>query len=489
MTCLVLDLEQGSAGFCACDAAGKPELRREFGGHSAGDLWARCVSLLGGALEARLEEVNRRMTNYLRSDRLRDSACLGELTCAQAEQALAPVKEQLTALLEEADSQIPEEDQEDMKIVLLEYYAREVLSGAPLLPDERLVNENLPDGPERIVSLGQNQLRITEQTGARVELMLLGGASGQEKSLLLAEKKPTGAERDFDAVYAGYLSISGSVDRLAQDNQTRLTGDQESAEQLQGQLTALSFQKDTYDNFIAQTRTAIQKEKEAVAQKDRELKDLSRQHAEVLSRKNKAEKEKAGRQKEIEAAENEIHSYEEQVRNMDSQLERLTHAAAQAKQNYEDLPSYGEGGKRVLYTLDHLPEQYRRLLPGRAAAEEERSGPENTDRQDRPDQSPGGVAEKDRMNLSRKTLGRPRKDYSYDRDFGDQVKSVALIRGFAARGGGTGSGSFGGRLSDDLNELNPSLYQGFVSSVQKKNGLDRINTNMEAKRSRPERVT
>ena len=317
MTCLVLDLEQGSAGFCACDAAGKPELRREFGGHSAGDLWARCVSLLGGALEARLEEVNRRMTNYLRSDRLRDSACLGELTCAQAEQALAPVKEQLTAL----------------------------------------------------------------------------------------------------------------------------------------------------------------------------LKDLSRQHAEVLSRKNKAEKEKAGRQKEIEAAENEIHSYEEQVRNMDSQLERLTHAAAQAKQNYEDLPSYGEGGKRVLYILDHLPEQYRRLLPGRAAAEEERSGPENTDRQDRPDQSPGGVAEKDRMNLSRKTLGRPRKDYSYDRDFGDQVKSVVLIRGFAARGGGTGSGSFGGRLSDDLNELNPSLYQGFVSSVQKKNGLDRINTNMEAKRSRPERVT
>lgn len=41
---------------------------------------------------------------------------------------------------------------------------------------------------------------------------------------------------------------------------------------------------------------------------------------------------------------------------------------------------------------------------------------------------------------------------------------------------------FGGRLSDDLNELQPSLFQGYISSIQTKNGLERINTNMEAKR-------
>ena len=41
---------------------------------------------------------------------------------------------------------------------------------------------------------------------------------------------------------------------------------------------------------------------------------------------------------------------------------------------------------------------------------------------------------------------------------------------------------FGGRLSDDLNELQPSLFQGYISSIQTKNSLERINTNMEAKR-------
>ena len=41
---------------------------------------------------------------------------------------------------------------------------------------------------------------------------------------------------------------------------------------------------------------------------------------------------------------------------------------------------------------------------------------------------------------------------------------------------------FGGRLSDDLDELQPSLFQGYISSIQTKNGIERINTNMEAKR-------
>ena len=41
---------------------------------------------------------------------------------------------------------------------------------------------------------------------------------------------------------------------------------------------------------------------------------------------------------------------------------------------------------------------------------------------------------------------------------------------------------FGGKLSDDLNELQPSLFQGYISSTQIKNGLERINTNMEAKK-------
>lgn len=41
---------------------------------------------------------------------------------------------------------------------------------------------------------------------------------------------------------------------------------------------------------------------------------------------------------------------------------------------------------------------------------------------------------------------------------------------------------FGGRLSDDLDELQASLFQGYISSIQTKNGIERINTNMEAKR-------
>lgn len=41
---------------------------------------------------------------------------------------------------------------------------------------------------------------------------------------------------------------------------------------------------------------------------------------------------------------------------------------------------------------------------------------------------------------------------------------------------------FGGRLSDDLNLLSPSMFFGKVASVQKKKGLDRIDVNMEAKR-------
>lgn len=40
---------------------------------------------------------------------------------------------------------------------------------------------------------------------------------------------------------------------------------------------------------------------------------------------------------------------------------------------------------------------------------------------------------------------------------------------------------FGGRMSDNLNDLQPSLFQGYISSIQVKNGLERINTNMEAK--------
>lgn len=41
---------------------------------------------------------------------------------------------------------------------------------------------------------------------------------------------------------------------------------------------------------------------------------------------------------------------------------------------------------------------------------------------------------------------------------------------------------FGGRLSDDLNLLSPSMFFGKVASIQKKKGLDRIDVNMEAKR-------
>ena len=41
---------------------------------------------------------------------------------------------------------------------------------------------------------------------------------------------------------------------------------------------------------------------------------------------------------------------------------------------------------------------------------------------------------------------------------------------------------FGGRLSDDLDELQASLFQGYISSIQTKNGIERINTNMEVKR-------
>ena len=41
---------------------------------------------------------------------------------------------------------------------------------------------------------------------------------------------------------------------------------------------------------------------------------------------------------------------------------------------------------------------------------------------------------------------------------------------------------FGDRLSDDLDELQASLFQGYISSIQTKNGIERINTNMEAKR-------
>ena len=41
---------------------------------------------------------------------------------------------------------------------------------------------------------------------------------------------------------------------------------------------------------------------------------------------------------------------------------------------------------------------------------------------------------------------------------------------------------FGDSLSDDLDELQASLFQGYISSIQTKNGIERINTNMEAKR-------
>jgi len=41
---------------------------------------------------------------------------------------------------------------------------------------------------------------------------------------------------------------------------------------------------------------------------------------------------------------------------------------------------------------------------------------------------------------------------------------------------------FGSKLSDDLDQLQPSLFQGSISSVQIRGGLERINANMEAKR-------
>lgn len=41
---------------------------------------------------------------------------------------------------------------------------------------------------------------------------------------------------------------------------------------------------------------------------------------------------------------------------------------------------------------------------------------------------------------------------------------------------------FGRNLSDDINTLQPNLFQGYVSSIQRKEGLERINLNMEAKR-------
>lgn len=41
---------------------------------------------------------------------------------------------------------------------------------------------------------------------------------------------------------------------------------------------------------------------------------------------------------------------------------------------------------------------------------------------------------------------------------------------------------FGAKLSDNTDELRPSLFQGYISSIQIKNGLERINTDMAAKR-------
>lgn len=214
------------------------------------------------------------------------------------------------------------------------------------------------------------------------------------------------------------------------------------------------------------------------------------------------------------------------------------------------------GEMRSFYTLDHIPDRYKRYLTQNGS--ENNTEPVNESAED---------DDRSTFSLSAEKLSPVRKGYNYDDEYLAQVESVVFIRTRTSESVSSGSGSiitndgyiltcrhviagqadihvrlkrdkdgvketkwekaivvwenreldaavlkivdgdypslplrpldidtntgeaiylwgypFGGRLSDDLNELQPSLFQGYISSIQTKNGLERINTNMEAKR-------
>ncbi len=219
-----------------------------------------------------------------------------------------------------------------------------------------------------------------------------------------------------------------------------------------------------------------------------------------------------------------------------------------------------DGEKQRFYALRHLPESYRRYLPGAQPGKPAAPAPGKQ----KPAPAPRAAGE---LSIPRAELAQPVKEFRYEEQFLTQTHALALIRARSKNAIGSGTGSiltkeghiltchhvingaerinvrlklpggdgvrtvweeadvvwadadldaavikiapgdyptlpmrplsvkpqtgeaiyhwgfpFAGKLADDLNELQPSLFQGFISSVQVKDGLDRVNTNMEAKR-------
>lgn len=210
---LVLDLDTGSAGACACDKDGQTSLTATWALPEETNLWTawveRIQTLLGedypfdvaSELKRQLPESNRALRNYLTSGRLLDSTALtfGErnLTCSQVEGAFETVGATLNTLLQQSEALVPERARETMGIFpmgqaahcfLVEHAICAHFSADPFLPDDRFVLDGFTQDSAQVIAQGMELATANAVIAHTVTLVLTQAPDGKAAEIPLLTK-------------------------------------------------------------------------------------------------------------------------------------------------------------------------------------------------------------------------------------------------------------------------------------------------------------
>ena len=210
---LVVDLDGCSLGLCLCEETGTITLLEQLSLPQAKpfeQIWLDRIRQTQPLTENNLadllesDDVQDRMWNYYRAGGHRDREILtlptGSLTCSSVDQAFQPVREALTALLEQGldrleQLKIPEEDLRVLAVGRLAGCAparlvlRQALTFDPFLADHRFAEPYHEMNPGEIVPAGMALLEQSQTVGFDLTFLCLNDQGRTLEPIRLTERQ------------------------------------------------------------------------------------------------------------------------------------------------------------------------------------------------------------------------------------------------------------------------------------------------------------
>lgn len=179
---LVFDLDDCSYGYCECSNENRTLLYHSYTTFNI-NLWdefIKTVTELAGEndsydisaeVQAQLASVNSNFQNYYLSEREINSEAFIfpniTITCEKLEKNLYSVRTKIEELVTQIKAKVSEENLIEVSIIVLGkaekvspimFFLRELLSGDPILPDARFINDELQEDCSDFVRLGNEYL-------------------------------------------------------------------------------------------------------------------------------------------------------------------------------------------------------------------------------------------------------------------------------------------------------------------------------------------